>query len=86
MHFLKTPFEVGHILAFPIHRLEHLGEKVAERRTEQRVRLLAPGVTLVGFPYGEFGLGESLRAIAKACSAGNIPFAVRDVDLRIRAR
>jgi glycosyltransferase involved in cell wall biosynthesis len=86
MHFLKAPFHVGHVLAFSLDRLDRLGASIAERAMSQRARSLTSGVNLVGFPYGEFGLGESLRAIAKACSAGNIPFVVRDVDLRIRAR
>src|SRR5262249_42748354 len=32
MHFLKTPFKVGHVLAFPIERLERLAADISERR------------------------------------------------------
>jgi glycosyltransferase involved in cell wall biosynthesis len=86
MHFLKTPFQVGHVLAFPIDRLAQLAADIIGRTTRQRIEPPSAGVDLVGFPYGEFGLGESLRAFAKACDAGGIPFSVIDIGLRLRAR
>ncbi len=86
MHFLKTPFQVGHILAFPEDLRERLGQAIVERTAEQVPKLLSPGVNVIGFPFGDFGLGESLRAFAKTCVTGEIPFMVRDVDLRLSAR
>lgn len=86
MHFLKTPFQVGHVLAFPVDLLERLGEAIVEQRARQVPEALAQGVNFVGFAFAELGLGESLRAFAKACLAGGIPFVVRDVDLRLKAR
>src|SRR5438874_2165127 len=47
---------------------------------------LSPGVDLVGFAFAEFGLAESLRGLAAACVEDGIPFAVKDVDMRIRTR
>src|SRR5204862_6193878 len=33
LQFLKGPFQVGHVLAFPLERLEALAQQLAERRT-----------------------------------------------------
>jgi glycosyltransferase involved in cell wall biosynthesis len=86
MHFLKTPLQVGHILAFPVELRERLAEAIIQRSAQQVPKVLSQGVNLVGFAFGEFGLGESLRAFAKTCLSGEIPFVVRDVDLRLSAR
>jgi glycosyltransferase involved in cell wall biosynthesis len=86
MHFLKAVFFAGHVLALPLAELERLGRAVLERRAARRATAIEPGVDLIGFAYGEFGLAESLRALAKACLAGGIPFGVKDVELRIRTR
>ncbi len=85
-HFLKTPFQVGHVLAFPLERLETLGREIVEPTGSGTVQAATPGVNLVGFAYGEFGLGENLRALASACRVGDIPFAVLDVDMRLKTR
>jgi hypothetical protein len=45
-----------------------------------------PGVTFAGFAFGEFGLGENLRAIARACEAAKLPFDVRDVGVGLSTR
>ncbi len=86
MHFLKTVFFAGHVLALPLAELERLGKTVRERLAARRATTIEPGVDLVGFAYGEFGLAESLRALARACLAGDIPFGVKDVDLRLKTR
>jgi len=86
MQFLKKAFEVGHVLAFPFERLEALAGQVAKRRRAIAATAPLPGVNLVGFAFGEFGLAENLRALAKACQVGGIPFVVRDVDMRLKTR
>lgn len=48
-------------------------------RVEPNVSL--PGVNMFGYMRGEFGLGESARAYARAVIAEGIPVAVNDVDL-----
>ena len=40
-----------------------------------------PGVNIFGYMRGEFGLGESARAYARAVIAEGIPVALNDVDL-----
>ena len=85
-HFLKTPFQVGHVLAFPLERLETLGREILEPTGAGTAQAASPGINLVGFAYGEFGLGENLRALASACRVGEIPFAVLDVDMRLKTR
>ena len=86
LHFLKTVFFAGHVLALPLAELERLGSTVRDRLAARHAMTIEPGVDLVGFAYGEFGLAESLRALARACLAGGIPFGVKDVDLRLKTR
>ncbi|WP_156901998.1 glycosyltransferase [Azohydromonas australica] len=38
------------------------------------------GVNLVGFAFGELGIGEDLRMAAQACEAANIPFKVLNIN------
>ncbi|WP_066342831.1 glycosyltransferase [Azohydromonas lata] len=38
------------------------------------------GVNLVGFAYGELGIGEDLRMAARACEAADIPFKVLNIN------
>ena len=84
LQFLKAVFMAGHVLTFDVERLEQLGEMIPERR--EPAGELAPGLDLLGPAFGEFGLGESMRALANACAAGGIPFGVRDVDIRLLSR
>ncbi len=86
MQFLKSAFQVGHVLAFPLDRLELLAEQIAERRKLAASAESLPGINLVGFAFGEFGLAENLRALVKSCILGHIPFVVRDVDMRLKTR
>jgi glycosyltransferase involved in cell wall biosynthesis len=85
-HFLKTPFQVGHVLAFPMARLEAIAATIAEHRPDAAAGVARQGINLIGFAFGEFGLGENLRALATACQVGDIPFIVRDVDLKLKTR
>jgi glycosyltransferase involved in cell wall biosynthesis len=86
LHFFKTPFHTGHVLMFGLDQLDTIAAMISEERGRQGRTELSPGVNLVGFAYGEFGLGESLRAFAAACALDGIPFIVKDVDMRIQAR
>jgi len=86
LHFFKTPFHAGHVLMFGLDQLETIAAMISELRSRQGQPELSPGVNLVGFAYAEFGQGESLRAFAAACALDDIPFIVRDVDMRIQTR
>jgi glycosyltransferase involved in cell wall biosynthesis len=85
-HFLKAPFNAGHLLVLGLDRVEEIAAELVRRNEAQRSRTLAPGIDLVGFAFGEFGLGESLRAFAHACADAKIPFSVKDVDQRLKTR
>ena len=39
-----------------------------------------PGCNLIGFVFGEFGIGEHLRYAARSCLAGGIPFSLFNYD------
>ena len=39
-----------------------------------------PGINLIGYVYGEFGIGEHLRYAARSCAAANIPFSLYNYD------
>ena len=84
-HFYKAPFYVGHAELFGLERLSAIAAEIGD---DDRAAAgeLTPGVDLVGFAFAEFGLAESLRGLAASCREGGIPFAVRDVDMRIRTR
>jgi glycosyltransferase involved in cell wall biosynthesis len=56
------------------------------RRNAARPVVVTPGLNLVGPVHGEFGLAENMRALARACLAGNIPCAIRDLNLALGAR
>jgi len=38
------------------------------------------GVNLIGFAFGELGIGEDLRMAAQACEAAGLPFKVLNID------
>ncbi len=86
LHFAKRIFQTGHLLALEPPVVAALASRVAAATGAQQGPALTPGVNFVGFAYGEFGLGESLRALARAADAGGIPFVVKDVDQRLQAR
>ena len=47
---------------------------------------LVPGMTLVGYPFGEMGLGEALRSLARSALASDIPTHAYSFDLHIASR
>lgn len=55
------------------------GQEVA-KATAVRARARPFGVNLVGFAFGELGIGEDLRMAAQACSAAGIPFKVFNIN------
>ena len=85
-HFYKAPLFAGHAALLGLDRLEWLAVALRGDAKSRAARSLDRGLDLVGFAFGEFGLAESLRALASACLEGGIPFSVRDVDMRIRTR
>ncbi len=85
LSFVRRVLEVGHVLAIPPSLLGDIAAEVGERIDAQRKLPRTAGIDLVGFALGEFGLGENLRALARACIAGAIPMSVRDVAMRLKA-
>jgi glycosyltransferase involved in cell wall biosynthesis len=45
-----------------------------------------PGVNLVGYAHGEFGVAEILRGFAHALEEGDVPFVVRNYDIGVASR
>ena len=86
LNALKRVFQTGHILTVERPVIESLVARIAAAIALQQPGELTPGVNLIGFAYGEFGLGESLRVLARACRGGSIPFIVKDVDQRLQTR
>jgi glycosyltransferase involved in cell wall biosynthesis len=82
--FFRRPLQSGHVLLFEPREIDALAERVLRWAKADAPR--RRGVTFAGFPYGEFGLGENLRAVARACAAADIPFDVRDTGLRVSSR
>ncbi|NHZ64917.1 glycosyltransferase [Massilia genomosp. 1] len=52
---------------------------VAARRDSERARARPFGVNLIGFAYGELGIGEDVRMAVAACEAASIPFSVINI-------
>jgi glycosyltransferase involved in cell wall biosynthesis len=67
--------------SIPAAQLRH--SRQAPGRTLRRRKLL-PGLTLVGYLAYSFGLGESARAFARACSAAQVDFDVSNVVIEGR--
>jgi len=84
--FVRAMFRAGHVLMVDFATLERLRAYVAAEVAAAPPPALTPGINLLGFAFGEFGLGESLRALARACEAGGIPFVVRDIEQRLATR
>ncbi|MCF8128206.1 MAG: glycosyltransferase family 4 protein [Deltaproteobacteria bacterium] len=62
-----------------------MGERILVFRDghyENRVagKGLKPGCNIIGFVFGEFGIGEHLRYTAKSCLAEGIPFSLFNYD------
>lgn len=84
--FLRRIFQSGHVLMVDVDRLDRLFQRIREHALETLPPSLSPGINLVGFAFGEFGLAEILRALARACELGDIPFVVNDLDTRLNTR
>lgn len=84
--FLRRMFQSGHVLMVDVDMLDRLFERVQAHAVAVPPSALTPGINLIGFAFGEFGLGENLRALARACETGGIPFVVNDIDARLNTR
>ena len=47
---------------------------------------LQDGLSIIGYPYGEFGVGEALRSLARSTIAASIPTEIYNFDTHVRAR
>ncbi len=56
------------------------------RRRTRRDTAKGMGVNLVGYPRGEFGIGEDIRLLAQALDAAGIAYAVHDLQRGCSAR
>ncbi len=88
LQFVRRLFQVGHVLMVDLETLDYLRSRIAAsiEASQAQAPVLTPGINLIGFAFGEFGLGESLRALARACEAGGIPFIVKDVEQHLATR
>ncbi len=84
--FLRRMFQSGHVLMVDLVTLDRLFHRIEAHAIAAPPPALTPGINLIGFAFGEFGLGENLRALARACEAGAIPFVVNDIDTRLSTR
>ncbi|HVF64244.1 MAG TPA: SEC-C metal-binding domain-containing protein [Casimicrobiaceae bacterium] len=82
---LKRVFRSGHVLMVDLPRLEELAGRI-HAGDAAPARDLTRGINLIGFAFGEFGLGENLRALARTCEAARVPFVVNDIEHRIGTR
>lgn len=83
---VRRMFQAGHVLMVGVETLERVRERVEAVTAAAPLPKLTPGVNLLGFAFGEFGLGESLRSLARACESGGIPFVVCDVEQHLATR
>ena len=65
--FARRLFQCGHVLMVSLDKLDALADQIADTRADMQPAKLRPGLNLIGFAFGEFGLGENLRALARAC-------------------
>jgi FkbM family methyltransferase len=83
--YMRRLFEVGHVLMVDAVALGRFVERIEAMERDDALAL-TPGINLIGFAFGEFGLGESLRSLARACGAGGVPFVVKDVEQHLATR
>ncbi|MFO1304156.1 MAG: FkbM family methyltransferase [Burkholderiales bacterium] len=83
--YLRRLFDVGHVLMVDEAALERFVDRVDAMAREAQAEL-TPGINFLGFAFGEFGLGESMRSLARACEAGGVPFVVKDVGQHLATR
>lgn len=73
------------------HRLRRRLERLAFARAPAGSAMApeirnAPGINLVGYAHGEFGVAEILRRHARTLQAGGVPFLVRNFDVGVASR
>ena len=83
--YMRRLFEVGHVLMVDGDALARFVDRVEAMEGEAAPEL-TPGINLIGFAFGEFGLGESMRSLARACAAGRVPFVVKDIEQHLTTR
>jgi len=83
--YMRRLFEAGHVLMVDREALARFADRIQAMESEA-IAHLTPGINLIGFAFGEFGLGESLRSLARACVAGGVPFVVKDVEQHLSTR
>jgi hypothetical protein len=84
MRSSAEPLHAGHVLLFDADAIDALVMRRAAWADAGDPR--RAGVTFAGFAFGEFGLGENLRALARACADAGVPFDVRDAGLQVSSR
>ncbi|MFO1312297.1 MAG: FkbM family methyltransferase [Burkholderiales bacterium] len=83
--YLRRLFDAGHVLMVDVATLSRFADRVDAMSREASADL-TPGINFLGFAFGEFGLGESMRSLARACESGGIPFVVKDVEQHLSTR
>jgi glycosyltransferase involved in cell wall biosynthesis len=54
-------------------------DRTASKRKKLRGRALRSGLNLVGFAFGELGIGEDVRMASRSCAAARIPHIVHNI-------
>jgi glycosyltransferase involved in cell wall biosynthesis len=72
---------------FVLHAYAMIPERMRNsiRRRLERIAE-KPGINLVGYAHGEFGIGEILRRYAYTLQGSDVPFVVRNFDVGIASR
>jgi glycosyltransferase involved in cell wall biosynthesis len=83
--FLKRPLRYGAGAALDAAMLTEIAQRIDRVAAGTRI-LRTDGFELVGFARAESGLGENLRAVARACAAANLPHSVIDIDIETGIR
>lgn len=65
----------------PMPPLPLAAERRAARATWARSRPVSPGINVLGYARGEFGVAESLRAYVRALEQSGHPFGIFDFDV-----
>jgi len=67
------------------HSVRHWLERIAGKTTTIAPEK-QPGINLIGYAHGEFGVAEILRRYAYALHDGGVPFVVRNFDIGVPSR
>lgn len=82
LHIASQELFVG--TSFMAAMNKEIEEYLAQK--EKRPIQLKPGINLIGLARGELGLGENMRAFARASLEGGIPCAIRDFNIEVTRR